>query len=221
MPEAGSARGRSEMGAVHRDDRTKPAGGIGNMGHGLMPVEVGQAPQVGHVRGSDSESLNGRKMGRSTGLEPATLGTTSRCSNQLSYDRHDLPCYRRKQLGTARQPLKGGAAPMQAKSRKLMHNAMPNATLLKFGYPALSCHEGDHWAVLVRPAQPTLGSLVLCTTSEEASYGDLPAAAFIEQRYIIARIERMLRRFSRVRADQSSHADDGRSACALSRAPQV
>ena len=27
-------------------------------------------------------------MGRSTGLEPATLGTTNRCSNQLSYDRH-------------------------------------------------------------------------------------------------------------------------------------
>ena len=31
------------------------------------------------------------KMGRSTGLEPATLGTTNRCSNQLSYDRHDAP----------------------------------------------------------------------------------------------------------------------------------
>src|SRR5690242_20560873 len=28
------------------------------------------------------------KMGRSRGLEPPTLGTTNRCSNQLSYDRH-------------------------------------------------------------------------------------------------------------------------------------
>ena len=27
-------------------------------------------------------------MGRSRGLEPPTLGTTNRCSNQLSYDRH-------------------------------------------------------------------------------------------------------------------------------------
>ena len=31
------------------------------------------------------------KMGRPTGLEPATPGTTNRCSNQLSYDRHDAP----------------------------------------------------------------------------------------------------------------------------------
>lgn len=27
-------------------------------------------------------------MGRSTGFEPATSGTTNRRSNQLSYDRH-------------------------------------------------------------------------------------------------------------------------------------
>ena len=29
-----------------------------------------------------------RKMGWLTGFEPATLGTTSRCSNQLSYSHH-------------------------------------------------------------------------------------------------------------------------------------
>ncbi len=29
------------------------------------------------------------QMGRSTGFEPATLGSTNRCSNQLSYDRHE------------------------------------------------------------------------------------------------------------------------------------
>lgn len=30
------------------------------------------------------------KRGRSTGLEPATSGTTIQCSNQLSYDRHKI-----------------------------------------------------------------------------------------------------------------------------------
>lgn len=30
------------------------------------------------------------QMGRSTGLEPATLGSTNRCSNQLSYDRREV-----------------------------------------------------------------------------------------------------------------------------------
>ena len=31
-----------------------------------------------------------KKVGRQTGFEPATPGTTSRCSNQLSYYRHKL-----------------------------------------------------------------------------------------------------------------------------------
>jgi hypothetical protein len=30
------------------------------------------------------------KSGRSTGIEPATFGSTIQCSNQLSYDRHKM-----------------------------------------------------------------------------------------------------------------------------------
>lgn len=78
-----------------------------------------------------------------------------------------------------------------------MRNQSPNATLVKFGYPQTLVAEGRHWAVLVRPAQPTLGSLVLCTLGDETSYGDLSAAAFAEQREMVSRIERTLRRFSR------------------------
>ena len=33
------------------------------------------------------------KMGRSTGFEPATSGTTNRRSNQLSYDRHNIQAH--------------------------------------------------------------------------------------------------------------------------------
>ena len=34
-----------------------------------------------------------KKDGRSTGLEPATFGTTNQRSNQLSYDRHEAERY--------------------------------------------------------------------------------------------------------------------------------
>ena len=70
----------------------------------------------------------------------------------------------------------------------------PHATLVKFGYPHNLVHEGRHWAVLVRPQQPTLGSLVLCATGEATAYGDLPAQAFAEQGELVARIEAMLTR---------------------------
>ena len=36
-----------------------------------------------------------------------------------------------------------------------------NATIEKFGYPATLVAQFDHWLVLLRPSQPTLGSLVL------------------------------------------------------------
>ena len=49
-----------------------------------------------------------------------------------------------------------------------------HATLVKFGYPRTLVHQGQHWAVLVRPAQPTLGSLVLCALADKTAYGDLP-----------------------------------------------
>ncbi|GAA4009279.1 HIT family protein [Sphingomonas humi] len=78
-----------------------------------------------------------------------------------------------------------------------MRTDPPNATLLKFGYPATLLHEGRHWAVLVRPAQPTLGSLVLCALGDFRSYGDLPAEAFTEQGQLVAQIERLLRSVSR------------------------
>jgi len=67
-----------------------------------------------------------------------------------------------------------------------------NATIRKFGYPATLVAEFDHWLVLLRPAQPTLGSLVLAARSDETGFGDLPAAAHAELKVVTAAIERTL-----------------------------
>lgn len=70
-----------------------------------------------------------------------------------------------------------------------------NATLEKFGWPATLVREFDHWVVLLRPAQVTLGSLVLAAKSEATAFGDLPAAAFAELKDATAQIEEALSRF--------------------------
>src|SRR3954452_13605122 len=75
--------------------------------------------------------------------------------------------------------------------------AAMNPTILKFGYPATLVREFDHWVVLVRPAQVTLGSLVLAAKSDATAYGALPAEAFAEQREAVAQIEAALAAFSR------------------------
>jgi diadenosine tetraphosphate (Ap4A) HIT family hydrolase len=84
---------------------------------------------------------------------------------------------------------------MQAKASQTMPLDQPHATLRKFGYPQNLLHEGEHWAVLVRPQQPTLGSLVLCATSNSVRFGDLEPEAFAEQGRLIARIEQTLATF--------------------------
>ena len=71
-----------------------------------------------------------------------------------------------------------------------------NATMQKFGYPATLIVEFAHWAVLLRPSQVTLGSLVLAAKSDVAAYGQLPAAAFAEQAEVIGVMERSLKRFT-------------------------
>ncbi|MEO6255488.1 MAG: HIT family protein [Sphingomicrobium sp.] len=67
----------------------------------------------------------------------------------------------------------------------------------KFGYPATLVREYQHWLVLVRPAQVTLGSLVLAAKSDATAYRDLPREAFTEQAEIIAAIEIGLHQFCR------------------------
>ncbi|TMJ12038.1 MAG: HIT family protein [Alphaproteobacteria bacterium] len=48
-----------------------------------------------------------------------------------------------------------------------------NETIRKFGYPATLVAEYEHWVVLLRPAQPTLGSLVLAAKSDATAFSGL------------------------------------------------
>lgn len=70
-----------------------------------------------------------------------------------------------------------------------------NPTIQKFGYPATLMRELDHWVILLRPAQVTLGSLVLAAKSDACAYADLPTEAFAEQADAVREIERVLRDF--------------------------
>ncbi len=64
-----------------------------------------------------------------------------------------------------------------------------NATMTKFGYPATTIVEHDHWVVLLRPAQATLGALVLACKGEFQAFPDIPAAAFTELARVTREIE--------------------------------
>jgi len=68
-----------------------------------------------------------------------------------------------------------------------------NETIRKFGYPATLVREYDHWVVLLRPAQPTLGSLVLAAKSDATAFSDLDPAAFAELAEVTAAIEAALK----------------------------
>lgn len=70
-----------------------------------------------------------------------------------------------------------------------------NETIRKFGYPATLLRELDHWVILLRPTQPTLGSLVLAAKADVTDFAALPDAAFAEMKLAITAIERSLKSF--------------------------
>lgn len=71
-----------------------------------------------------------------------------------------------------------------------------NETIEKFGYPETLIAQYDHWVVLLRPAQPTLGSLVLAAKSEATDFHDLPTEAFAELKQVVTAIEAALKAFT-------------------------
>jgi diadenosine tetraphosphate (Ap4A) HIT family hydrolase len=67
-----------------------------------------------------------------------------------------------------------------------------NETILGFGYPETLVAEYEHWVVLLRPTQPTLGSLVLAAKSEATAFSALDADAMAELPEAISDIEAAL-----------------------------
>ena len=70
---------------------------------------------------------------------------------------------------------------------------MANDTMRKFGYPETLIREYEHWVILIRPAQVTLGSLVLAAKSDATAFGMLPSEAHAELARITRDIEASLR----------------------------
>lgn len=69
---------------------------------------------------------------------------------------------------------------------------MTNPTAMNFGYPATKVAETDHWLVLVRPKQPTFGSLVLICKEKVEAFSQVSPAAFADLQVAIDGIERLL-----------------------------
>ena len=72
-----------------------------------------------------------------------------------------------------------------------------NATFAKFGGSNTLIADYEHWCVLTRPKQVTLGSLVLLSHSEHEQFSALPADAFKELSTVTADIETTLGAFTR------------------------
>lgn len=62
-------------------------------------------------------------------------------------------------------------------------------TILKFGYPDTLIGATEHWVVLLRPAQVTLGSLILACTEDARAFSEISAPAFATLAGTIGNIE--------------------------------
>ncbi|MDF1483845.1 HIT family protein [Ramlibacter sp. H39-3-26] len=72
---------------------------------------------------------------------------------------------------------------------------MANATETKFGDPATRLAQTDCWTLLLRPKQPTLGSMVLVCREPVQAFADVSAKAFVEMQGVVRSIEVALRHF--------------------------
>jgi diadenosine tetraphosphate (Ap4A) HIT family hydrolase len=67
-----------------------------------------------------------------------------------------------------------------------------NQTIAKFGYPQTLLADYEHWTVLLRPQQATLGALVLACKEQASRFSDITQAAFTSLRRVTGDIEATL-----------------------------
>lgn len=72
--------------------------------------------------------------------------------------------------------------------------ATSNATMTKFGYPATVIAETLLWSVQVRPAQATLGALVLVCKEPVPAFSDISTQAHADMKALVEWIERCLKK---------------------------
>lgn len=67
-----------------------------------------------------------------------------------------------------------------------------NITIQTFGYPATLIKEYEHWVVLLRPKQVTIGSLVIAAKSEATHLGELTKDEWAEFSQVSSDCEELL-----------------------------
>ncbi|HKY90934.1 MAG TPA: HIT family protein [Nevskiaceae bacterium] len=70
---------------------------------------------------------------------------------------------------------------------------MANPTETKFGDPATRIAQTDHWTVLLRPKQVTLGALVLVCREPVKAFADVSPEAYADLRGVVRQVERVLK----------------------------
>ena len=69
---------------------------------------------------------------------------------------------------------------------------MTNATMRNFGWPETRIAELEHWAVLLRPQQCTLGAVILACKQPVTAFGEVDGAGFAELGLAVKAVEAML-----------------------------
>ncbi|MDP1558913.1 MAG: HIT family protein [Nitrosomonas sp.] len=73
-----------------------------------------------------------------------------------------------------------------------MDKSILNATMRKFGAPQTVIRQFQYWSVMLRPAQATLGAMVLAAHEPARAFSELSPASFTELHEVTTQIEAAL-----------------------------